>query len=62
MFALGHVLYQQTPRYLPAFDEILVHAEDVAAPLRLVRAETAGGMENARINEPSGTDLEAVGL
>ena len=36
---LGHVLDQQRPRHLAALDERLVHAEHVAAPLRLVGAQ-----------------------
>ena len=57
---LRHVLHEQTPRHFAAFDKVLVHAEHVAAPLRLVGAKTAGGVQDARGDEPTGAGLEAV--
>ena len=62
MLALGHVLDEQAPRHFAAFDQALIHAEDIAAPLRLVGAERAGRVEDARVDEPAGAGLEAIGL
>ena len=59
---LGHVLHEERPRNLAALDEVLVHTEDVGAPLRLVGAEGAGRVKDARIDEPAGADFEAVGF
>src|SRR5205807_5223410 len=43
-------------------DHALVHAEDVAAPLRLISAERTGRVEDARADEPAGAGLEAIRL
>src|SRR5204862_5848436 len=48
--------------HVTAFDHALVHAEDVAAPLRLVGAERARRVEDARADEPAGAGLEAICL
>src|SRR5215475_10980737 len=42
MLALGHIFHEEAPRDDAAFDEVLVHAEDIAAPLRFVSTEAAG--------------------
>src|SRR5690606_11939159 len=44
------------------FDDVLEHAEDVASPLRLIRAERAWSMQHARRNQPAGAALQAIGL
>ena len=62
MVLLGHVLYEQAPRNIAPFDHALVHAEHVAAPLRLIGAEASRGVEDAGVDEPTGAGLEAVGL
>ena len=62
VLGLGHVFHEEGPRHFAALDEVLIHAEDVGAPLGLVGAEGAGGVENARVDEPAGADLEAVGF
>ena len=54
--------HEQAPQHFAALDEVLIHAENVAAPLRLVGAEAAGRVKNARIDEPAGAGLETVGL
>ena len=36
---LRHILDQERPRHFAAFDQRLIHAEDIAAPLRLIGAE-----------------------
>ena len=58
----GHVFDEQVPGHVTALDHALVHAENVAAPLRFIRAETAGRMENARPDQPSAAGLEAICL
>ncbi len=58
---LGHVLDQERPGHFAAFDQRLVHAENVAAPLRLVGAQRTGRVQHARRDEPAGARLEAVG-
>ena len=62
MVGIGNVLDQELPRDAPAFDHRLVHAEDVRAPLGLVSNERAGGVQDARRNQPAGARLEAIGL
>src|ERR1051325_1401689 len=62
VFALGHVFDEERPGNFAAFDERLIHGEDVAAPLRFVSAERAGGVKDARANEPTRAGLEAIGL
>ena len=61
VLVLGHVLHQQRPGHVAAFDERLEHAEHVAAPLRLVGAERAGRVQHAGRNQPAGAALEAIG-
>jgi hypothetical protein len=58
----GHVLDEQRPGDRSAFDHRLVHAEDVGTPLRFVGHERAGGVEDARRDEPAGAGLQAIGL
>ena len=62
VLGLRHVLDEEGPRYFAAFDEVLVHAEHVGTPLRLIGAERAGSVEDARVDEPAGAGLELVGL
>src|ERR1017187_940396 len=62
VLALGHVLDEQVPGDVAAFDHALIHAEDVGAPLGFVGAERAGGVEDAGADEPAGAGLEAVGF
>ncbi len=62
VLALGHVLDEEVPGDVAAFDHALIHAEDVGAPLGFVGAEGAGGVEDAGADEPAGAGLEAVGL
>lgn len=59
---LRHVLDEEGPRDFAAFDQILIHAEDVGAPLRFVSAEGTGGVKDTGIDEPAGAGLELVGL
>ena len=58
---LRHVFHQQRPGHVAAFDDDLEHAEHVAAPLRLVGAERAGGVQHAGRNQPAGAALQAIG-
>jgi hypothetical protein len=44
------------------FDHALIHAKNVAAPLRLVSAKRAGRVEHAGIDEPAGAGFQAVGF
>ena len=62
VLVLGDVLDEQVPGDAAALDHRLVHAEDVGAPLRLVGHERAGGVEDARGDQPAGAGLEAVRL
>ena len=59
---LGHVFHEELPGDVAAFDQALIHAEDVGAPLRLVGAERAGRVEDAGTDEPAGAGLQAIGL
>ena len=61
MFFLGHVFDQQRPGNVAAFDDRLVHAEHVAAPLRFVGAERTGCVQDAGRNQPAGAPFEAIG-
>jgi hypothetical protein len=58
VLAPGHVLHEQAPRHVTALDHALVHAEDVAAPLRLVGAEAARRVQDARVDQPAGSDFK----
>ena len=58
---LRHVLDQQRPRHFASFDQRLEHAEHVRAPLRLVGAERAGGVQHAGRNQPASAALQAIG-
>src|SRR6266852_4319043 len=62
VFALvfRHILDQETPRDVPALDHALVHAEDVAAPLRFVSAETARSMKDRGTDQPTAAGLEPI--
>ena len=62
VLALGHVFDQQTPRHFAAFDEILIHAEHITAPLWFIGAQTARGMQYARWNQPAGSGFKSVSL
>ena len=62
VLVLGHVLDEESPRNFTAFDEVLVHPEDVGAPLRFVGAKRARGVQDAGIDEPAGAGLQLVGL
>ena len=62
MLFFGHVFDEEAPRHFAAFDEALIHAKDIAAPLRFVGAEAAGGVENTGVDEPAGAGFEAVGF
>ena len=62
VLVLGHVLDQQVPRHLAPFDQRLVHAEHVGAPLRLVGTHRAGGVQHAGGNHPARARLQAIGL
>src|SRR6266404_5921420 len=55
-----HILDQETPRDVSALDHALVHAEDVAAPLRFVSAKAAGRMEDGGPDQPAGAWLEPI--
>ena len=57
VLVLGHVLHEEGPGDFAAFDEVLIHPEDVGSPLGLIGAERAGGMEDAGIDEPAGAGL-----
>src|SRR5262245_2316972 len=59
---LGYILDQKLPRYRPALDHGLVHAEDVGAPLGFVGHQRTGGVQNARWNQPASAGLQAVSL
>jgi hypothetical protein len=59
---LRHILDEQRPRHRPPFDQVLIHAEDVRAPLGFVGAERARRVEKARAHQPAGAGLEPVGL
>ena len=61
VLGFGHVLHEERPRHLAAFDEGLVHAEDVGTPLRLVGAEGSGRVKHAGRDEPAGAGLQAIG-
>ncbi len=62
MFVLRHVLDQQVPGHLAPLDQRLVHAEHVGAPLRLVGAHRAGGVQHAGGDHPAGAGLQAIRL
>ena len=62
VFVLGHVFDEEGPGDFAAFDEVLIHAEDVGSPLGFVGAEGAGGVEDAGVDEPTGAGLEFVGF
>ena len=62
VLVLGHVLDQQRPGHFAAFDQRLVHAEHVGAPLRLVGTHRAGGVQHAGGDHPAGAGLQAIGL
>ncbi len=57
----GHVFHEQRPRNFAAFDERLIHAEHVTAPLRLVSAKRTGRVKNARRNQPASAGFQAIG-
>ena len=59
-FSCRHVLHQQSPWHFAAFHQTLIHAEDIATPLRLVGAERTGRMEDARIDQPAGAHFQAI--
>src|SRR5258707_8803974 len=44
-----------------AFHDRLKHGEDIAVHLRLVSYERAGGVQNSRIDLPTGAGLQPVG-
>jgi len=57
-----HVLDQQRPGHDAAFDQRLVHAEHVAAPLRLVGTQRAGCVQHARRHRPPRAPLQPIGF
>ena len=62
MVLLGHVLHEQAPGNITALDHALVHAEHVTAPLRLVRAQGTGCVQDAGINQPTRARLQPIRL
>ena len=52
-----HVFHEQRPWNFTAFDEVLIHAEDIGSPLRFVGAQRTGRVQHARRNEPTGAAL-----
>ena len=56
-----NVLDQQIPRHRAAFDQRLIHREDVGIHLRLVGDQRSGGMQNAGIDLPSGAGFQLIG-
>jgi hypothetical protein len=54
-------LTSRIPRHGAAFDQRLIHREDVGIDLRLVGHQRAGGVQNAGIDLPSGAGFEFVG-
>src|SRR5437870_9800720 len=62
MMLLGHVLDQKLPGHGTAFDQGLIHAEHVGAPLGLIGDEGAGGVQDAWGNQPACPRLETIGL
>ena len=61
MLVFRHVLDQQGPGHIAAFDDRLEHPEDVRAPLGFVGAQGSWCVQNAWWNQPTGTALEAIG-
>lgn len=61
VFGFGHVFDEERPGNFAALDQRLIHAEDVAAPLRFISAKGTGGVKNARRNQPTSAGLEAIG-
>src|SRR5437867_412215 len=53
VLAAWHVFNKEGPGHFTALDEGLIHRKHVAAPLRLVGAERAGSVEDARTDEPA---------
>jgi len=62
MFGLGHVFHKQVPGNIAAFHHALIHPENVAAPLRLVSAEAAGSVQDARPHQPTRPRFQPVGF
>lgn len=62
LLLFGKVLHEQRARDGAAFDERLIHAENVASPLGLVCHEAARGVEDAGRDEPARPRLQAVRL
>ena len=62
MFVLRHVLDEEGPGNFPALHQILVHAENVGAPLRFVGAEGTRRVQDTGVDEPAGSGLQLVGL
>jgi len=60
MLVCRHVLDQQRPGHVSAFDDRLKHSENIRAPLGFVGAQRARSVENAWWNQPSGPSLESV--
>ena len=61
VLVLGHVLDQQRPGNVAAFDDRLEHAEHVAAPLRFVGAQRTGSVQDAGRNQPTGAAFQPIG-
>ncbi len=57
----GDVFDQEVPGHAAAFDERLIHGEDIGIDLRLVGNERAGGVQNSRIDLPASAGLELIG-
>ena len=62
MLVLRHVLDQQVPGHFPPFDQRLIHAKHVGAPLRLVGTHRTGGVQHAGGNHPARAGLQAIRL
>src|ERR1039458_6833395 len=62
VLVLRHVLDEQVPGDIAAFDHALINAEELRGPLGFVGAEGAGGVEDAGADKPAGAGLEAVGF
>ena len=62
VLGLGHILDEQGPGYFASFNEVLIHTKHVRTPLWLIGAERTGGMQDARVDQPTGTGLELIGL
>ena len=56
------VFDQQVPRHGAAFDQRLIHREDVGVDLRFVGDQRTGRVQNAGVDLPAGAGLQAVGL